>query len=151
MRIYGVNIEHESIMNASAYVNKPGKDDNGIQLTLTACPSTSSSVSTGPCAQNSSLQSSFVATLQNQNQTFTRMLFHIIILRPFTDSLTRHLAFYSFKEGACMHRRADRFFKMSKFLILYVRQFHGYGWIRVLVPHIPHAETTIEPSIVEFW
>ena len=44
MRIYGVNIEHESIMNASAYVNKPGKDDNGIQLTLTACPSTSGSV-----------------------------------------------------------------------------------------------------------
>ena len=68
MRICGANIEHESIMNASAYVNKPGKDDNGIQLTLTACPSTSSSVSNGPCAQNSSLQSSFVATLQNQNK-----------------------------------------------------------------------------------
>ena len=58
------------------------------------------------------------------------------------------IAFYSFIEGACMHRRADRFFKMSKFLISYVRQFHGYGWIRILVPHIPHAET-IEPSIVE--
>ena len=45
------------------------------------------------------------------------------------------IAFYSFIEGACMHRRADRFFKMSKFLISYVRQFHGYGWIRILVPH----------------